>query len=337
MGKALKIAAVYIGLIIGAGFASGREILEYFNLHSSVNFSGILVSSVLFITVAYIILKKSSEENIKDYRGYIERVAGKAAPVVKVFTVVYMFCGFSVMLAGSGALFDSLTPYSPIFGSALLGAVCLFAMCFDIKGVVWVNLLLVPLMICGIIYVSVCTFLFKSTGAATFGFPENMVILPAICYSGYNLITAGSVLVPLGKGSTAGQIRWGAVSGGFIIGVLILIVWTVQGMNLEILRDSELPMLTLAALCGKTCKYVYAAVLFMAICTTAVSCCFGITDYFSANFKTRKSRMAFSLILSLLGIFLSLYGFSGMVSNIYSLFGYLGIVWIVWIIIDRYR
>ena len=55
----LKIIFVYIGLIIGAGFASGREICEYFNFCSNTDYTGVCIASILFIFVCYAILKKS--------------------------------------------------------------------------------------------------------------------------------------------------------------------------------------------------------------------------------------------------------------------------------------
>ena len=71
MKMVLKTAAVYIGLVIGAGFASGREVMEYFNIISSVNPTGILAAAFLFMLTAYMIGAKASEENISTFKDYI--------------------------------------------------------------------------------------------------------------------------------------------------------------------------------------------------------------------------------------------------------------------------
>ena len=60
----LKIAFVYIGLIIGAGFASGREILEYFNMQSRENPFPILLAVFLFALVSFLILNKTYKSGI---------------------------------------------------------------------------------------------------------------------------------------------------------------------------------------------------------------------------------------------------------------------------------
>ena len=53
MKQGFNLAFVYIGLVIGAGFASGREIMEYFNFPSGTDHSGIILATFLLIAVCY--------------------------------------------------------------------------------------------------------------------------------------------------------------------------------------------------------------------------------------------------------------------------------------------
>ncbi len=336
--KILKCTAVYIGLIIGAGFASGREVLEYFNFRSNTSICGVVLAAFLFAVICYIILSKASQEGISDYDTYIDSVAGSLSPAVRWFMLVYMFCGLFVMFSGSGALFYSLTPMPKLAGALLMALICFCVLSFDLKGIVAINTVLVPLMIGGIMYVSFCVAIFGD--ALTFS-AENFIsggaLLSAVCYTAYNTVTAGAVLVPLSKGTDKKTIRTASVLGGFVIGALIMLVWTVQGMNFEAVWDSELPMLELAALCGRTCKRVYTAVMFMAICTTAVAYGFGLMAHFSGRIKTLRQRMSFAAVICLCAIPPAMYGFSNLVAQLYSVFGYIGMVWMLWIVIDRYR
>lgn len=338
MKKILKLMFVYIGLIIGAGFASGREILEYFNFRSNTSVCGVVLAAFLFAAICYIILSKCSENGISDYDTYLNSVAGSLAPAVRWFMLIYMFCGLFVMFSGSGALIYSLTPMPEIAGVILMAFICFCTLSFDLKGIVAINAMLVPLMICGIIYVSVCAAIFGD--AMTFSAEQYIsggALLSAVCYTAYNTVTAGAVLVPLSKGADKKTIRISAIAGGFIIGILITFVWAVQGMNFDAVWDSELPMLELAALCGKSCKRVYSAVMFMAMCTTAVSHGFGIMAHFSDRIKTRWQKVGFVAVLCLCAIPPAMYGFSNLVAQIYAIFGYIGMVWMIWIIIDKYR
>lgn len=336
MKKVIKIASVYVGLIIGAGFASGREVLEYFNFPSNGKFFGVLISALMFMAIAYIILAKASENKIKSFDLYIDSVAGRCSTAIKNFILIYMFCGLFVMFAGSGALVDRISPFSNLWGAIVMALICFGVICFDVRGIVALNMVLVPLMICGILYVSFYSVIFNDVSV----FAESgnrTIMLSAVCYCAYNTVTAGSVLVPLAEGATDKEIKKAAILGGFVIGLLIMVVWCVQQINIDILWDSELPMLELSALCGKACKRIYTAVLFMAICTTAVSYGFGIMSHFADKIKSLGQRVLFAAVLCLSAVPFSLYGFSNLVAELYSLFGYLGMIWIIWIVIDRYK
>ena len=56
MINGMKIAFVYVGLVIGAGFASGREIFEYFNLRSRGSILPVILAFLMFFMISYIIL-----------------------------------------------------------------------------------------------------------------------------------------------------------------------------------------------------------------------------------------------------------------------------------------
>lgn len=338
MKNIIKTVCVYIGLLIGAGFASGREILEYFNFKSNTNFFGIIISAFLFCFISYVIISKASENKIYNFYDYIDSVAGRASSAVKYFMLFYMFCGMIVMFAGSGALIYSLSSLPEIFGSVFMAVICFVVMSFDLKGIISLNVILVPLMICGILYISFCIAVFGNTSVFySFESIKKGVMLSAVCYCSYNTVTAGSVLVPLASQMKKNEIKLSSVISGFIIGLLIFVLWSVQGMNLDIIWNSELPVMELSALCGKVCKRVYTAVLFMSVCTTAVSYGFGLMTHFSGKIKSTKDKIFFSAIICLMALPPAMYGFSALVSNIYSFFGYIGMIWMVWIIIDKYK
>ena len=59
LAGSFQIAAVYVGTVIGAGFATGREIVEFFTRFGFVGFIAILLSGYLFITMGTKIMLKS--------------------------------------------------------------------------------------------------------------------------------------------------------------------------------------------------------------------------------------------------------------------------------------
>lgn len=335
MKRGFYLAFVYIGLVIGAGFASGREIMEYFNFPSGTDHSGIVLATFLLIAVCYMVLRRAYLWDLRTCDDYLHAVAGRTAPAVKLFMMFYLFCGFFTMLSGSGALLSQCFMTPPLLGILLMAMISFFVLVFDLRGIVALNMVLVPCMILGILYVCISAALFGAQSAFSFHSLTRGMLTSAICYVSYNTISAPSVLVPLQDGITPRGIRTASVTGGFVLGLLILVIWASQSMRFDALWDSPLPMLKLAAMTGKNQKHLYALILFMAICTTAVSQGFGLLSCFSL--RTARQRLLGAGTLCLAALPFSLLGFSNLVAHLYSFFGVTGVLWILWITIDFYR
>lgn len=326
MKKTLSIIFVYVGLVIGAGFASGREILEYFNNSSRTDFSGIVFASLLFAFISFIVMHHSNRLNTSDFDSFIGCVAGRLAPSVRLFMLLYMFCGLFVMMAGSGALFVSAFGLPSKYGIFTLAALCFVVFAFDLKGLVAINSFMVPFMILGMLVLCITSAL---SAAPAFSVPDTLrrnSILSAICYAGYNTITAGAVLIPLAHKSDTKTILRSAAICSLVLGLLIFVVWLVQNLYYNNIYTSEMPLFDLAAMQGNVWKSTYAIVLFMALCTTAISHGFGILSKFRLKSTADRTLAAAALCLSAMpfaGI-----GFSDLVAHLYSAFGFLGLVWL---------
>jgi len=334
MRQGLSLAFVYIGLVIGAGFASGREIMEYFNVPTQSDHRGVVLATLLLIAVCYLILRRAWKSQLVSCTDYLSAVCGSFAPWANRFILFYLFCGFFTMLAGCGALLNQSFLLPPGVGSLILLLLCFVVLSFDLKGIVALNAVLVPCMIAGILLLCISSI---TEAAPVFSMRSiaKGTLLSAVCYVSYNTISAPSVLVPLAKGITPRSIRIASLTGGLVLGTLILLIWLCQSVHFGILKDSEIPLLQLAAMAGRTEKYLYTAVLFMAICTTAVSEGFGVLA--QIRFRSGKERLLGTLLFCFAAYPFSLLGFSDLVANLYAFFGIAGLVWMVWLFIDAYR
>jgi uncharacterized membrane protein YkvI len=102
-------------------------------------------------------------------------------------------------------------------------------------------------------------------------------------------------------------------------------------MNFGSLVNEEMPLLVLASRLGSVSKIIYTAVLFMALCTTAVSHGFGILSEF--HFSSPRHRIIAAALLCLLALPFTGFGFSNLISKLYSAFGYVGFLWsgaVIW-------
>ncbi len=331
MKQIINISAVFIGLVIGAGFASGREIFEYFNIPSSTDFTGIVIATISFGAICYIIMQLAQKHQCSDFDSLLGILSGRFAPVVRFFMFSYMFCGFFIMLSACGVLANETFGLSPRYGIWLLAIVCFCVFSFDIKGLVAFNTVLVPLMIAGMVFICLASLYQPLPAFAAFDKIKTNPLISALCYVSYNTITAGAVLVPLSAAANKKQLVGASSVSGSILGLLIFIAWLTMNTFFDRLIISEMPLLELATDKGEVTTFIYTLVLFMALCTTAVSQGFGILSKF--RFSKTSQRIFSAALLCLLAIPFAGFGFSALVSNLYSAFGYAGLAWagvIIW-------
>jgi len=314
--KNSKIIFVLTGLIIGAGFASGREILEFFSIKSRSDFTPIILASLLFGAIIYQTLRKARRYNITDFDSFALVLCGKWSFLIRLFVKFFMFATFFIMLSGGGSAFHRLCGTGTSLGSVLTAFICFIILIFGEKGLVATNTILVPIMVFGIIYVSFSATLsvFASSTAGS--------LFSAVCYASFNTITSAGVLVPLSKGLSEKTIKTVSIITGGIIGILILIIWLAINTNFSRVINEDLPLL---ALTEGIAEKLYGGILLMAIITTAVSNGFGILNSIKTEKKT--DRVILSALLCLIALPFSLFGFSVLVSRVYFVCGVIGLLW----------
>ncbi len=325
MKKILSLCAVFIGLVIGAGFASGREIFEYFTLPGNGSLLGIITAGIFFGVLIYIIMNISLRTKIETFEDFIRCVSPKFASVIKAFMNIFMFCGFFIMLSASGTLFSSTLKLPFWLGAVSLSALCFTVLSFDLKGLVAANTILVPLMAAGMLSLCVISGL---ESVPTFSVIDNLRQSPtamALCYVSYNTITAGGVIVPLAKDMNHRQTILSSTLSTLVLSVLIFAVNFTLNNNFNLIFSEEMPLLSIATRFGKLLSFPYAAVLVMALCITVVSNGFSLLQQLHTTNK--KAQIVTAAALCALALPFSFFGFSTLIANLYAAFGFLGLFW----------
>ena len=88
-----------------------------------------------------------------------------------------------------------------------------------------------------------------------------------------------------------------------------------------------MPLFDLSARHGAIFEKFYGTVIFMALCTTAISNGFGILN--KLKLKKRRDKILASAILCLSAMPFARLGFSSLVGNLYFVFGIVGIFWFI--------
>lgn len=336
-----QISSLYIGTVIGAGFATGQEILQFFANYGYKGILGIVLSTILFIAVAIGVLLKVYNNNLNNYQQLITPVMNRKLSIVVEFVILsYLFIGASVMVAGSGALFKEQFSISYDLGLIVMALLTFITVIHSVEGVLKANVILIPILLFGIIAIGILVlikqrFRFEHIEIA---YTNNYKWLTsAIMYVSYNIISAIVVLSSLGSvmKSQATAIK-GGLMGGLALGVLSMFIIMPLLLLFNDVNSLEIPMLGVSKYVVKRGDLVYSFLIWISMFTTVVSNSFGfitrICDIININFKL------ITILFCLVTIPVAKMGFARLVNVFYPLFGYLSTGFIfIFVLISIYR
>jgi uncharacterized membrane protein YkvI len=114
-GLALK------GVIIGGGYATGRELAEYFLVHGPGGaLLAMLLATAIWSLVAALTFALALHFRAYDYRSFIARLLGRGWVVFEVCYLLFAVLLLAVFGAAAGEIVASLSAAPPLAGTALL-------------------------------------------------------------------------------------------------------------------------------------------------------------------------------------------------------------------------
>lgn len=335
-----ELTSVYIGTVIGAGFASGQEIIQFFGVFGYKGIYGIIFASILFSVMGAIVLSQVYRDRITSYDEYITPLFGRRiSKVMELIIISYLFIGFCIMLAGSGAVFIEQFNIPADIGIYTMAFLCFLTLAFSVKGISFVNRLVVPFLIIGIILVGSVVIMKEGFNFSNFyGVSRAKTgnwATSAILYVSFNSISAIVILTSLLPiiGNERQAIK-GGIFGGIGLGVMAMFILLSALILYTDIYSIEIPMIRAAQYLGDWGGYMYSVILWLAMFTTAIASGFGCVNRISSVIK--ESQLFISAMFCVIAIPFAKVGFSSLVSIIYPLFGYLGLFMLVYIIVNQF-
>lgn len=330
----IKIASVYVGTVLGAGFASGQEMMKFFTLYGYKGMFGLVITGMLFGMIGFATLTIIREKGCRSYNDFINHVAGKHLAIAfEIIVMFFMFISLCAMFAGSGALLEQRFDIPYYIGVLLMAVCCYITFIFDVKGIIVINTALAPILFIGTLLIGIYIWAYRDTvvmyqASSLLKQVRDNWISSSILYVAYNSLTAIVVLSSLGyllyKKSV---VKWGSVLSGFSLGMIGLTLgWIVLTFYQDI-KALEVPLLGVVMKFSDIIQYLYIILLISAMFTTAVANGFGLIERIK-GMHPKANKWASIIVLSG-GIALSSIGFSTIVGTVYPLFGYIGLIEII--------
>ncbi len=324
MKDGLKCGFVYAGAVIGAGFASGKELWQFFGRFGSAGIAGLLFSFLLYFFLGLTVFEIVSKKVEKTSCSPIDRI-------INSLNLVFMFALLVSMTAAAGSLSSLILGLSPVFGSFIFTLIIYICSLGGKTVFVGINSALTPVMTAYGVFLGlyICPPGVHLPKIYFHAVPESL--FSALIYVSYNILTLYAIMLPIkNKLKTPVSRFTAALTGSLIMFILGVCLFPPIVIYCNISEKSLLPLLSVIK--GLRLDILFALctlLLFSTVFTTAIGNFFGLAE-------SPSVRIPKNLIL-LSAFFFSLIGFSNIISTIYPIFGILGLLNIAFLLYAYYN
>jgi len=331
MKKSLKMGSAFIGIIVGAGFASGQEILQYFTSFGHLGLLAAFISTVLFAYLGMNLTKLGSRMQTTSHKEVVYGISGKfLGRIVDGIIILTLFGVGVVMIAGAGSIFSQQFGLSATLGSTVMAIIVILTIMLNVQKVIAIIGGVTPFLILAVILIAIYSLSTMETSFSELNSlalkqptPFSNWFLSAINYVSFNIAVGASMAIVMGGTERDEKVAArGGLIGGLGLGVLIILSHLTIFSKIDDVAGFEMPMLKIVNDIHPVLGILMSLILFAMIYNTAV----GMFYSFSARFVeigTYKFKV-FVIITGITAYVASFIGFTKLVSMFYPVVGYLG-------------
>ncbi len=308
----LDVVSVLVGTIVGAGFATGNEIYQFFVRFGSFGYVLVGVFFVGMFAFTFKIMHLANKFQACSLDELSKKVFGeKFAFVVNNIIYLSFFIFASVMVS-------AMESVAGFWGVAIMVALG-FVLCIkERRGILIANQFIIPLIFVYLflLYINGATFVPR----VEFGWWQLLGVFGVFYYIALNeLISLGSLLVVLHK-CNCKELVLSAFLGCTVLSVMIVFVMAI--LNNYQFSAIHMPLKDVASLIGGFFPAFTLLILFCTIFTTFLSSAFGL-------YKKIKTTFRYPILIFILTILLcyllSFVGFSNLIQYAYNIVGFVAL------------
>lgn len=330
----VKYSGAMVAFLIGSGFASGQEVMQFFTSYGTIR-SGlagfISLTTFIWFTSTVMVdaraLKLESTNSIFSY--YCGNIIGA---FFEWLTPVFLFGIFVVMLSGAGAITKEYFGISETFGRLIMAILSLTTVLLGLDKLVNVVSKIGPLIIILVIGIGFASIITGSSIAEADTIMQTITIMKAapnwwlsgITYASFCAVTILPFLAGMARNARSDvDCRAAGLYGSlaFILAAMVLN----YGMLSHIVEvyDKDVPSVFMADKLWYGAGILFVAAMFAGIYTTAVPMLWSSCNKISSDDRSVLFRTS-AIILTCVAYFGGSLPFSTLVNIIYPYMGYLG-------------
>lgn len=344
MSKVFKYASAFIGIIVGAGFASGQEVLQYFTSFGHMGTVAAVLATALFAYLGMTLTRIGSRLQTTSHRDAIYTISGRVLGVIVDYIIIFTLFGVGVvMIAGAGSILHQQFNFPPFIGSLILTILIIMTVMLNVEKVITVIGSVTPFLILALILISLYSLMtmdmsFEQLNPVAKNVPTTLPnwFVSAINYVSFNIaVGAGMSLVMGGTEEDERIAAIGGLFGGIGVGILIIIAHLAIFSKVDVIAQYEMPLLKIVDNISPVLGVLMTFILFGMIFNTAVSMFYAFVARF-VQMETKTSNMMI-VIIGFIAFVLSFVGFTKLVGELYPVIGYLGLFLILALIYAPFK
>lgn len=337
------IAGTYLGTIIGSGFATGQEIVQFFTSFGLQGIIGCFITFVFFFYVGAEILNRGRlldlQEQVKIVNYYTPK---PVALFLEYFIPIFLFGVYVIMISGAGATLQEHYGMNPYVGRALMTLVTMLSVILGLKAMVNVIGNVAPVIVVVTIFVGFYSFFvhydqipamidFYPTVEAEMNKAAPNAILSGLLYPSYNMCVVLGVLAGMGNiADSKKECIYGGLVGSVALSVSLLAIHLALFAQLDSIYNLDIPSLFLASQISPALGTVFSIIILLGIFTTAAPLLWQTANRFVSD--NHKHFKLIVIAICLAGYIGGLVPFGTLIGIIYPFTGYIGLVLLGFII-----
>lgn len=338
-GKVISIAGAFIAFLIGSGFATGQEVLQYFSSYGYWGILGALTTLGLFLYVGVSFIVAGFDNKFDKGSDIFKYYCGeKIGTFFDYFSVLFIYLSFTVMIAGAGATFQQHFGLPVFAGGLVMAILATSTVLFGLKNIVDIIGKIGP----AIVVISI-TLGLVSIVQNFDGLVNANAILPtlelkrastnwffaALSYVGFCMLWLAGFLASIGgSAGSRDEAKKGAALGAVGFSVAVVVVALGLLACIQDVAGSQIPSLHLASNIHPTLASIFSIIIVAGIYTTAVPLLWSVSARFTED-KSSKFRVL-TVILASVGFVVGIWlPFDQLVNIVYVINGYVGLILLV--------
>lgn len=339
--EAIKIGFAYVGIVVGAGFSTGQEVMQFFSPYGLWSYIGVILSGLILGFIGRQVAKIGTAFDAQNHESTLDYLFGDKFSKIVDYLLIFFLFGISVtMIAGAGSTFQESFNVPTWLGALIMVIAIYITLLMDFNKIVRALGIVTPFLIVLVVIIA-AYYLFNgsiSIDKVNETVPESSLwlgILKGINYGGLAFAVGFSTIVAIGGDASRRRVSGaGALFGGIVYTILLALINFALQSEFPKIENADIPMLTLANEIRPWIALVLSVIMLAVMYNTIL----GLMYSFAARFTEPYSKKyhIFIVVIMVVAYGLSFVGFAGLINFLYPIMGIVGLVVVIGVLIKYY-